>query len=359
MATDVLYHDGPAESRLPVIVPNREGATIPAALPKSSWHRTLRVLCRAWGRVRWKIAAIITMTGTAAVLIACLAVAALNVVVRRESANVVEKQIQVLVQASRSVAPAILDHTNVCQESPTNFGGLKPLLAYTDEAFPQAQSSLTVEGARGVQVLLQGQGAPPVKYPDWLPETGFTGLVVDRGQIEIRDVLARPQTACNVTVIFSLPLGSELAKRLSSAAGMEVTAVSPRPYRVHSPGPRVFRTIQGDFIPGISRPAAVVLTVRNWNTGVMEDWIAYSVRPSYSITFEDVAHLGSQLANWVWLLAALSLTVLLLDAAGVWMSIRFGSDIAKTVDDLSSAARQIAGGNFAWRTPVRSKGQPQ
>src|SRR5260370_32092302 len=63
------------------------------------------------------------------------------------------------------------------------------------------------------------------------------------------------------------------------------------------------------------------------------------------------------MASWVWLLAAFSLTVLLLDAAGVWMCIRFGSDIATSIDDLSSAARQIAGGNFAWRTPVRGKGQ--
>src|SRR5260370_33755233 len=64
------------------------------------------------------------------------------------------------------------------------------------------------------------------------------------------------------------------------------------------------------------------------------------------------------MASWVWLLAAFSLTVLLLDAAGVWMCIRFGSDSATTVEDLSSAARQIAGGNFAWMTPVRSNGQP-
>jgi hypothetical protein len=58
--------------------------------------------------------AIITFTGASAFLIAGLAIAALNVVVRRESANVVEKQIQVLVQASRSVAPAILHRADVC-----------------------------------------------------------------------------------------------------------------------------------------------------------------------------------------------------------------------------------------------------
>src|SRR6202790_132305 len=101
-----------------MIVPNCEGATIPAALPKNRWPRMQHVLRRAWGRVRWKMVAIIAFTGTSAILIACLAVAALNVVVRRESANIVEKQIQLLVQSSRSVAPAILDHTDVCLGSP-------------------------------------------------------------------------------------------------------------------------------------------------------------------------------------------------------------------------------------------------
>src|ERR1700730_5427791 len=100
-------------------------------------NRMRYVLRRAWGRVRWKIAAIIVFTGTSTILVACLAVAALNVVVRRESANVVEKQIQVLVQASRSVAPAILDNAGSCAVSRANSGELKPLLAYTDEAFPQ------------------------------------------------------------------------------------------------------------------------------------------------------------------------------------------------------------------------------
>jgi serine phosphatase RsbU (regulator of sigma subunit) len=321
---------------------------------KLGWRSVLR---HAWGQVRWKMVAIITFTGTSTVLIVCLAVAVLNVVLRRESSNVVEKQIQVLVQASQSVAPAILDHAGACAKQPASSGGLKPLLAFTDEAFPRAQTSLIVEGASGGRSLLPGPDPAGVKPPNWLPGNGFTGLVVDHGRLEIRNVLSQQKGACKVTVIFSLPLGFELAKRLSSASSMEVTTVSARPFRVHSPNQRVFRTIEGNFIPGLSRRAAVVLTVRNWETGAREDWIAYSVRISYSNTFEDVARLGSQMANWVWLLAALALTVLLLDASGVWMCIRFGSDIAATIDDLSGAARQIAGGNFAWRTPVRSKGQ--
>src|SRR5450755_2493748 len=144
-------------------VPNCEGTPTPEVVPINSWFRMRTRLRRAWGRVRWKIAAIIALTGTSAILIACLALAALNVVVRRESANVVEKQIQMFVQASRSVAPAILDHAGACTAPTSDFGRLKPLLAYTDEAFPQGQASLTIEDERGVQSLLPGPGLTAVK----------------------------------------------------------------------------------------------------------------------------------------------------------------------------------------------------
>ncbi|MCU1259804.1 MAG: hypothetical protein JWO80_2689 [Bryobacterales bacterium] len=340
-----------------MILPSWRGATVPTAVRNNSRIRPRHLLRRAWGQVRWKMVALIIFTGTSTILVVCLVVAALNVVVRRESANVVEKEIQVLVQASRSVAPAILDHAGACMVTPANSGGLKPLLAYTDEAFPQAQTSITVESAWGVQSLLPGPDPALAKHPDWLREAGFAGLVVDQGRLEIRDVLVQHKGACKVTVTFTLPLGSELAKRLSSAGSMEVMSVAPRPFRVHPLNQRVLRTIEGNFVPGISRPVSVVLTVRNWKTGVLEDWLAYSVRPTYSRTFDGVTRLGSQLANWVWLLAALSITVLLIDASGVWMCIRFGNDVATAIDDLSGAARQIAGGNFSWRTPVRSKGQ--
>jgi serine phosphatase RsbU (regulator of sigma subunit) len=317
----------------------------------------LHVLRRAWGRVRWKIATIIVLTGTSTIVIASLAIAAFNVIVRRESANIVEKQIQVLAQTSRSVSRAILDNAGLCTASPADSGALKPLLAYTDEAFPHAQAALIVESPRGVESLLAASSSVLTSPPDWLRGPDFAGLVADGGRLEIRNVVTRHWGACTVTAIFSLPLGSELAKRLSSASGMAVTPVASRPFRVHAPNQRVLRTIEGNFIPGMSQSAAVVLTVVNWKTGAEEDWIAYSVHPAYRSTFEDVARMGSQLANWVFLGTGLALIVLLLDAAGVWMCIRLGSHIAVTIDDVSAAARQIAGGNFAWRAPVRSMDQ--
>ena len=58
--------------------------------------------------------------------------------------------------------------------------GLKPLLAYTDEAFPEAQASLIVERPSGVQVVLAGSDRG-FEHPDWLPDTDYAGLVVDGG----------------------------------------------------------------------------------------------------------------------------------------------------------------------------------
>jgi serine phosphatase RsbU (regulator of sigma subunit) len=319
--------------------------------------RIIDTLWRAWGRVRWKIAAIIAFTGTSTLLVACLAVAALNVVVRRGSSNVVEKQIQGLLQASRSVAPAILDNAGDCPTSPPKSDTLKPLLAYTDEAFPQARASLFVEKPGGVHSLLPGSNRLFDKPTNWLPGAEFAGLVADRGQLEIRSILTRQSGACKMTATFSLPLGFELAKRLSSASGIAVTAVSPRPFRLHSPNQQVLGTIEGNFLPGISPRASVVLTARNWETGALEDWIAYSVQPTYSGAFRDVARLGTQLANWVVVGAVLAIMVFLLDTAGVWMCIRLGGNIATAIDDLTGAARQISRGNFAWRLPVRRKDQ--
>jgi HAMP domain-containing protein len=224
---------------------------------------------KAWGQVRWKMFAIVAFTTTSTFLMACLAVAVLNVMVRRESANVVKKQIEMLVQERDS------------------------------------------------------------------------RLVVDRGQVQIR----------RGTSI--MPLDAELAQRLSAVSGMEVTPVVPKPFRVH-PANRVLRTFEGNFIPGVTHPTGVVLTVHNLQTGASEDWIAYTVRASYANTFHDLTQLGTQRANWVWLLVSLAFTVLLFDAAGVWICFRLGTDIASAIDDLSHAAHQIARGNFAWRTPERS-----
>ena len=335
----------------------RRGAIVALATWSLSWPRARRAFRRAWGLVRWKIVAVITFTLSSTLLVACLAVATLNVVLRRESTYVIEKEIRTLVEASRSIAPAILDRAGTCVVQNVNSDGLKPLLQHAQRAFPRAKISLAVDFHKGSPSLLPDEGWTNAGLPNWLPDTGFTGVVVDHGQLEIRNIAALEKGACRVASIFRMPLGSELAKRLSLGGNSDVIAVSPRQFYVGGLSHKILAMIEMNFLPGSPRPAPVVLNVRNWETGAMEHWTAYEVRTSYRRTFGDLATIGSQLANWVWLLAAICFVALLIDVSALWICIRLGRNIAMAIDDLSGAAQQIAGGNFAWRTPLRSNDQ--
>src|SRR5580704_8228641 len=115
---------------------NRWAIVALAAWP-FSWPRARRAFRRTWRLVRWKMVAIITLTLSSALLVACLAVATLNVALRRESTNVIEKQISTFVEASRTIAPAILDRAGTCGVQNVNSGDLKPLVRHAQGAFPQ------------------------------------------------------------------------------------------------------------------------------------------------------------------------------------------------------------------------------
>src|SRR5580700_1486524 len=173
------------------------GETAKATWPLS-WPRASRAFRRAWRLVRWKMAAIVTFTLSSTLLVACLAVATLNVVLRRESSNVIEKQISTLVETSRGVAPAILERAGICVVQNVNSGDLKPLVRYAQGAFPQASISLAVDFRKGSPSLAPDGGLMNIGLPNWLRDTGFTGVVVDHGQIDIRSIAAREKGACRV-----------------------------------------------------------------------------------------------------------------------------------------------------------------
>jgi hypothetical protein len=89
-----------------------------------------------------------------------------------------------------------------------------------------------VEDNSGSQSSTPHENFAGVIRPDWVPNTGFAGVVVDQGKIEVRNVAAIEKGACTVTAIFRMPLGSELAKRLSSEGSSDVITVSPTRFHV-------------------------------------------------------------------------------------------------------------------------------
>src|SRR6202035_3324243 len=145
---------------------------------------------------------------------------------------------------------------------------------------------------QGSPSLVPEEGLATVGLPNWLPDTGFTGVVVDHGQLEIRNIAELEKGACRVAAIFRMPLGSELAKRLSLGGSSDVIAVSPRQFYVGGLSHKIIGMIEANFVPGSPRSAPLVLGVRNWETGAMEHWTAYEVRTSYPFLGYDLAPKG-------------------------------------------------------------------
>ena len=115
--------------------------------------------------------------------------------------------------------------------------------------------------------------------------------------------------------------------------------------------------IEANFVPGSSRPVSVVVTARNWQTGLFEDWEVYQVRPSYSRTLEDLSHMGMRTATWVSLLGAIALALVLVYAFGLLLSIRLSQRIVAVIDGLSHAALQVGKGDFSVRVAVPEQDQ--
>src|SRR4051812_36984961 len=84
------------------------------------------------------MAAVAAFLGISAVLMVCLAAAVFNVVLRRESASVVQYQIQTLTQTSRQIVATILDHVDGCTPAPV------VLMNSMAGIFPEARVSLRI-----------------------------------------------------------------------------------------------------------------------------------------------------------------------------------------------------------------------
>ena len=133
--------------------------------------------------------------------------------------------------------------------------------------------------------------------------------------------------------------------------------MQPRPFRVHPLHRRILSTLETNFVPNSSRPVSVVLSARNWQTGVSEDWVAFELRPHAGWMLEDMSHLGEQRADWVWFIVCFSAGILVLYSAGAWVSGRFLRSVTTSVDRLSAAARHIANGDFSVRIPAPASDQ--
>src|SRR5215467_4716464 len=128
-------------------------------------------LQKSWCAIRWKmlvIFAFFSVISTA--LIACFSIAVLNVVIRRESAYLIEERIYEIVDNRYSLTPALLDRVHGC-DAPTS--NLTLMTDYLGTVWSESSiSPLTLEATRADK-------------PGWLNSRSFADVVVNHGKLEI------------------------------------------------------------------------------------------------------------------------------------------------------------------------------
>lgn len=307
--------------------------------------RVLQDVRKFWSTVRWKMLIIFAFFSiTSMFLVGCFSVAVLNVVIRRESAYFIEERINGIVDNHKRLTSFFLDQIQGCDARASN----SPLFTdYSSAVWPGAETSITV----------LPKGASNEAKPTWLEADSFAGVVVDRHSIEIRSFRTTEREGCSVTMLDRIPLGESFLKRLASALGLQVSGSKQRLLHRYGAHEEILHDIEANFVPGSSRPVPVVLTARNWQTGLFEDWELCQIRPSYSRTIEDLSRIGRRTATWVSLLGAIALALVILYGFGLLLSVRLSQRIVAVIDGLSHAALEVGKGDFSVRVAVPEQDQ--
>ena len=292
-------------------------------------------LRRSWGAIRWKMLTIFVFFSIASMtLVGCLAVAVLNVVIRRESAYLLEERIKVLVDQRNELINSVEGGIHSCPGSQSNL--LQPI-DQPGSVWPQNQVT-----------VLPWRESAGFEHA-WHETNAFAGVVADQGRLDIRSFRRVEREGCSVMLTSRVALDSSFLEQLSSAAGLRVVDTRPTllgPYRAEE---GIRGEIEANFIPGSRRPIPIVVTARNWQTGQLEDWVICQVRPSYSRTFEDLGHMGLRTASWVAPFAAIAFGLIVTYVLGLFLSLRLAQRIVNVIDGLSHAASQVGQGNFSVR----------
>jgi serine phosphatase RsbU (regulator of sigma subunit) len=304
-------------------------------------------LRKAWGAIRWKMMIIFSFVSiVSAAMITCFSIALLNVVIRRESAYLIEEQIKTIAESREAVMDPFLDRIERCEYA----SNVAPFALLTK------QLNATWPGSQGAMSVLPS-GTTPEINPPWLGRSTFAGIVEDRGNLEIRFTRMVKRDGCSAGVLVSVPISEAFLRHLSAASGLEVVDSQPVMLHRYRYDEGLAREIQANFLPGSWRPVPVVIVARDWQSGSFESWVVCQIRPSYSRTIEDLSRMGLSRASWVFPLISIGSVLCLLYACGVFLSLRLSRRIVTIIDTLSHAANGVGLGDFSVSLPADEQDQ--
>jgi hypothetical protein len=115
-------------------------------------------LRKAWAAIRWKMMIIFSFFSIVLVaMVICLSIALLNVVIRRESAYLIEERIKILLESRKEIIDPALDRIEGCEHASKA----------TLSALITEHSNGTWPGSQGVVTVLSSEAEHGVN-PPWL-----------------------------------------------------------------------------------------------------------------------------------------------------------------------------------------------
>ena len=279
-------------------------------------------------------------------MITCFSIALLNVVIRRESAYLIEERIKVIVESRKGIIDPLLDRMEGCEYAPN-----AALVALSSEHL-----NASWPGSQTVVNVLPSNATDGID-PPWLDAPAFTGIVEDHGKLEIRFLRIVKRDGCSVRVLVRIPLDEAFLAQLSAPSGLEVVDSQPVMLRRYRHDEGLAGEIQANFVPGSWRPVPAVVVARDWESGIVESWVLCQVRPSYSRTIEDLSRMGLRPASWVFPFISIGSGLCLAYAFGVWLAVRLSRRIVTVIDTLSHAAQQVGHGDFSVSIPDAQQDQ--
>jgi serine phosphatase RsbU (regulator of sigma subunit) len=313
-----------------------------------SWQQEILLkLGNFWTAIRWKILILFSLSSVVSVItVAGFSIAVLNVLIRRESAYLIEERIKVIVESRKGLMDPVLDKVRGC----SYVADSAPFAAFTEQlnaTWPGSQSIVTILSTE----TLNDAGPP------WLNASSFAGVVEDRGRVEIRFLRTVKRDNCFVRVLVKIPLGRHFLNQLSNASGLESLNSEPAILNLYRRDEGIAGEIKANFIPGSSQPVPVVVVARNWETGASESWVICQLLPSYARTIEDLCRMGLHKASWVYPLITIAISLILSYACGMWFSLRLSRRIVTVIDTLSHAAHRVGMGDFSISIPLTERDQ--
>jgi serine phosphatase RsbU (regulator of sigma subunit) len=301
----------------------------------------------SWAAIRWKILIIFTFFSIMSVIMGtCFSIAVLNLVIRRESAYLIEERIKVILESRTGLADPVLNRVQNCQDA-SNSSLSTAFTEQLNAAWPGSRSTISILPA----------GVSSVAALPWLDMPSFAGLIEDRGNLEVRFVRIVQREGCSVRLDIIIPLGESFLSQLSDASALEIVSSKPVLLNDYRRDEGLAGEIEANFVPGSSRPVPVVVIARNGATGSLESWVICQIRPSYSRTAEDLGRMGLRTASWVFPLISSAFVLGLAYVFGMYLSLRLSRRIVTVIDTLSHAAHRIGMGDFSVRIPVAEEDQ--